>query len=242
MRINDHRQTLIANNMANAETVGFKHDLAVVRERRVESRENPEGAAFAHPVLDGLPGGVNVLPVFHAFDQGPLRNTGRPLDIAIEGDGFFPVSDGKETRYTRDGRFALSNSGDLILAAGNGRWRVLDDGGEVINIDPTAGAVELADDGTVRQGQTVIARLGLYSNNNKQTLRKVGQNTFRATAEMTPVAGQFKSGAVEGSSFDVMKGLAAMIETQRSFQLNATMIRMQDELTGRAINTVGRVA
>jgi len=211
MQINDHRQSLIANNMANAETVGFKHDLAVVRQRQVESRENAGGARLSHPVLDGLPGGVNVMPVFHAFDQGPLQTTGRPLDIAIEGDGFFPVSDGNETRYTRDGRFALTDGGDLVLVAGNGRWRVLDDGGAVINIDPAAGAAELADDGTVRQGKAVIARLGLYSNENKQSLRKIGQNTFRATADMTPVAGRFKSGTVEGSSFDVMQGLASMI-------------------------------
>jgi flagellar basal body rod protein FlgG len=242
MKINDHRQALLSNNMANVDTVGFKHDLAVVRQRPVESRSNPAGAGFSHPVLDGLSGGVHVQPVFHSFTQGPLKITGQPLDIAIMDEGFFAVSDGEETRYTRDGKMALNSAGDLTLAAGSGRWKVLDQDGAPINVDQSAGAVALADDGTVRQNRQILARIGTFSTDNLQSLRKVGENTFRALEAMQPVDSQFSSGSVEGSSFNIMEGLASMIEAQRAYQMNANLIRIQDEMTGRAISSVGQVA
>lgn len=242
MKMNDHRQTLLSTNMANVDTVGFKHDLAVMRQRPIEAEENPHGLEFHHPVLDGLPGGVNVRPVFHAFTQGPLIQTDKPLDIAIRGEGFFAVTDGNETRYTRNGQFLVNPQGELTIAADNGRWSVLDEGGQVININRAAGAVALFDDGTVRQDNQIVSRLGLYTTDDKQTLRKIGQNTFRATAEMRPYAGMYAAGSVEGSSFNMMSGLASMIEAQRAYQMNANLIRIQDELTGRAITNVGRVA
>ncbi|MGB0714821.1 MAG: flagellar hook-basal body protein [Phycisphaerae bacterium] len=242
MKINDHRQTLLANNMANVDTVGFKHDLAVMRQRPVEVQEDSHGLEFQHPVLDGLAGGVNVQPVFHAFKQGPLIQTDKPLDIAIRGEGFFAVTDGEETRYTRNGQFVVNPEGELTLAADNGRWKVLDEGGQQISVNPDAGRIALFNDGTVRQDNQIVTNLGLYTTDDMQTLRKVGQNTFRSTADMRPIQGQFAAGNVEGSSFNIMNGLASMIEAQRAYQMNANLIRIQDELTGRAITNVGRVA
>ena len=116
MKVSEHRQTLLANNMANANTTGFKRDLAVVTQRRVESQSSPAGFPFAHPVLDGLPGGVNVRPAYQSFEEGSIEWTGRPLDVAVEGDGFFAVTDGKVTRYTRDGGFTRNEKGELALA------------------------------------------------------------------------------------------------------------------------------
>src|SRR3972149_5037155 len=89
MKVNEHRQTLLANNMANAQTTGFKHDLAVVMQRQVESKEGASGLPFAQPVLDGLPGGVNVRPTHYSREDGPIEWTGKPLDVAIKGEGFF---------------------------------------------------------------------------------------------------------------------------------------------------------
>ncbi len=75
MKVNDHRQTILTNNMANAHTTGFKHDLAVVTQRRVESQESGGSAQFAQPVLDGMSGGVHVRPSFQVFAQGPIEGT-----------------------------------------------------------------------------------------------------------------------------------------------------------------------
>ena len=243
MKVNEHRQALLANNMANAQTTGFKHDLAVVMERRVESKENAGGLPFAHPVLDGLPGGVNVRPAYHSEEQGPIEWTGKPLDVAIQGEGFFAVSDGEATRYTRNGEFAANAQGELVMVNEAGRWRVLDEGGVPIQLDEGGGEVSVSDGGTIRQGDTVVGNIGLVASEDRRALRKVGENLFEATTEeMGPASGRMIGGSREGSTFEVMQGLATMIEASRAYQMNATLLQLQDQLTQQAVMTLGRVA
>lgn len=243
MKIHEHRQTLLANNMANASTTGFKQDLAVITQRAVESQAPGAGFRFSHPVLDDLPGGLNVRPTYQDFSQGSTIRTGKPLDVAIEGEGFLSVSDGQVTRYTRNGQFAINTTGELVLSSGNGRWRVLDDGGVPIVVNQAAGPVKISQNGTVRQGEIVVGKLGLLTTEDKQSLRKVGENLFDAEGvEMTPVEGRFRPESREESNFNVMRGLVMMIESARAYQLNATLIQLQDQMTAQAVSTVGRVA
>ena len=243
MKVNEHRQAVLANNMANAHTTGFKQDLAVIRERVVESRENGYLFEFRHPVLDNLAGGVDVRQSYHDFSQGAIEHTSKPLDVAIVGEGLFVVSDGSNERYTRNGEFALNTEGELVLSSGDGRWRVLDSGNNVIRIDPALGAAEVASDGTIRQGEEVIARLLLVTVDDKQALHKRGENLFELTAgEPTAVDGKIEVGALESSNFNVMTGLASMIEATRVYEMNANLLRMQDEMTGRVVSTVGRLS
>ena len=75
MQVNDHRMAVIANNIANAQTAGFKHDLALVRQRLVESRSNPTGFPYVHPVLDGMTGGITPTTTHHSFAQGSIETT-----------------------------------------------------------------------------------------------------------------------------------------------------------------------
>ncbi|MBI4716761.1 MAG: flagellar hook-basal body protein [Planctomycetes bacterium] len=242
MKVNDLRQTIHANNLANAQTTGFKQDLAVVRQRRVASEETPGGMSFAHPVLDGLAGGVNVRPVYHSFTPGPIEHTGKPLDVALQGKGFFAVSDGKVTRYTRDGEFARSRAGELVLAAGDGRWKVLAEGGAPIVLSETGGAVSISAGGDVRQGALAAGKLAVFAAADEQGLRKTGENLFDAgEVEMTPLEARLIPEAREESNYDVMTGLATMIEASRAYQMNATMIQLQDQATGEAVTRVGRV-
>ncbi|MCO6437062.1 MAG: flagellar hook-basal body protein [Phycisphaerae bacterium] len=243
MKINDLRQTLHANNLANAQTTGFKEDLAVVMARPVESRESVDGFGFSHPVLDGMSGGAEVMPTFHNFAQGNIERTNRALDVAIEGDGFFAVSDGTATRYTRDGEFTMNLNGELVLSTGGGRWRVLDADGATIQLDPAGGTVRISDDGTIRQRNEVVGQLGLHDTGNRQSMRKFGENLFDAgVAEMQPVPAHLRSESRESSNYDPLKGLAMMIEASRAYQLNATLVQLQDQVTGQAVSTVGRVA
>lgn len=243
MKINEYKQMLYANNMANAHTAGFKHDLAMITQRPVESREDAVGSNFAHPVLDGLSGGANVRPSFQNFAQGSIESTGRPFDVAIDGDGFFAVSDGEVTRYTRDGEFVRSASGELVLAAGEGRWRVLSDTGATIAISDEGGTPTFSQDGTIRQGTQVIGKLGLMTTDDKQSLRKVGENLFDAGAtEMVSVKPTLRPESRERSNFDVMRGLASMIEATRVYEMNARLLQLQDSMTGQVVSTVGRLA
>ena len=82
MKVNQHRQTVLANNLANANTTGFKHDLAVVMQRQVESAESPSGFNMTQPVLDTMGGGLDVRPTYKSFKQGPVESTGKPLDAS----------------------------------------------------------------------------------------------------------------------------------------------------------------
>ncbi len=242
MKVSDHQQAIHANNLANANTTGFKQDLALVLERKIESESSPSGQAYAHPVLDGLGGGVNVRPSRHNFAQGSLERTERPLDVAISGKGFFEVSDGKETRYTRDGVFTISAAGELVMSAGGGRWKVQSDAGTPIAIDSSAGPVRISGDGTIRQGEEVVSKLGIRSADNLTALRKVGENLFDGSdTKMKSIDGLFVSGARESSNYDAISGLASMILASRQYQMNATMVQMQDDLDGQAISTVGRL-
>lgn len=236
MKVQEHRQTLYANNLANAKTTGFKHDLAVVTQRVVESREEPGAFSFAHPVLDDLPGGINIRRPYQSFAQGPVEWTGRAFDVAIEGNGFFAVSDGTTTRYTRDGEFTRNSAGELVLSAGEGRWRVLDEAGSPMTLTENGGSISIGENGMVRQGQTAVGRIGLHVPEDEQALRKVGENLFEPQGtRMNAMETSVRPESREESNFEVMSGLAEMLEATRAYQLNATMIQLQDQLTGRLI-------
>jgi len=242
MKVNDHRQALLANNLANAQTTGFKQDMAVVMQRSVESKENG-AATLSHPVLDGLSGGVHVRPAYTDLEQGPIDATGKALDVAVDGQGFLTVNDGKDTRYTRNGELAMNPAGELVLANEAGRWKVLGDGGSPIVIDPALGDPTVSSDGTIHQNGQAVGKLSLVTAANPRMLRKVGENLFESSAEeMLPASGRFRSKSLERSNFNVMQGLASMIEASRAYQMNATLIQMQDQMTGQAVGTLGRVA
>ncbi len=244
MQINEYRQSVLASNLANAHTTGFKQDFAVAQQRLVERREDATGMVTRHPVLDGMTGGPMAMPTHHSLAQGTLEKTDNPLDWAVDGDGFFTVSDGGQTRYTRDGVMTVNQAGELVLAAGGGRWRMVDSAGAPIVIQPGGGAVRVASGGTVYQDNAAIAEVGLVTAQDPTRFRKAGENLFEVESgtELIPAAGRVAGGTREMSNFDAMKGLAGMIEVSRAYQMNATMIQIQDQAAGHAISRVGRVA
>ena len=131
LQVNEYRQAVTANNLANVETTGFKEDLAVFSSRSVESQSGSQTLDLAHPILDELSGGTFVKPTYTSFEDGALQETGDPLDVAIRGEGFFVVQAGGREYLTRDGGFVLGLDGRLINARGQA---VLDADGEPILI------------------------------------------------------------------------------------------------------------
>ena len=244
MQVNEYRQDVLANNLANADTVGFKHDLTVFRERAVESRDGGGGSKFGHGLLDNLSGGTQASPTYHSFAQGPLSKTDRPLDAAVNGDGFFTVRVDNDVRYTRDGRFTVNADNELVMVAGNGRAKVLDEAGApVVLLPPPAGKAVIGGDGTIRQGRAVVGKLGLAEFDDRNTLRKIGGNLFQPTSQAArPAEGSnVLAGFIEQSTVNPVSGLASMIEVSRAYQLNANMISLQDGTIGQAISRVGRI-
>ncbi|NOX59349.1 MAG: flagellar hook-basal body protein [Planctomycetes bacterium] len=244
MQVNEYRQALTANNMANLDTVGFKRDFAIVRQRLNEGRENPAARPFASSPFDQLSGGASVRPTHTSFEQGALEDTGRSLDAALVGDGFFMVGDGNEVRYTRDGRFSRNAGGELVLSADGGRFKVLNTAGLPIRIDdPTLGKIEFGGDGSVMQGQETIGKLGIVDFENRAQLRKAGQSTFQMMGNSRRIAATaaVQGGMVEASTVDSIVALTNMIEVSRAYELNARMISLQDETLAMATTRIGRL-
>ena len=150
---NSYRQDVIANNLANSETVGFKRDLARFQERKTALQERGGGGDWSDPLLEKLGGGVLAMPTLVDTQQGDLEPTGNPLDVAIQGDGYFAVDSTSGKHLTRDGRFMTNRDGNLILSTDQGQ-HVLDDQGKPIKLGNRRAQVSIAGDGDDHAGWT----------------------------------------------------------------------------------------
>jgi len=223
---------IVANNIANSDTAGFKvEELAVA--------EDPQAPAFTlggpKPVKFVMPNGV-----VRNFGQGALRKTDSPLDVAIEGQGFFRVQTAAGERYTRDGRFRTDNTGRLVTEDGS---PVLDDGGGEITLTPELGMVSISPDGTISQGAQRIAKLGVVNFANLSTLEKTGDNLMQNTSNQTPTQvadPHVRQGMLEGSNVNPILEITKMIEVSRAYEQVAQMLESQNTLSSQAVQQLGK--
>lgn len=230
-----HRLDVIANNMANVETTGFKRDQVFFKTRAAESAKSPGLARYGSALLQGIGGGALVSPTLTEFAQGEVEMTGNKLDVCLKGQGFLEVRVGNETRYTRDGHLTLDKDG-LLITADDG-YPVLNGDGQPIQVDPSQDIVIKAD-GQICQNGTPVAQLKVVQFDHLQALKKVGDNLYvnEAKAASHAAPANLIVGALERSSVDPVTELVAMIETQRAYEANAQMIRLQDGMLGTVIN------
>ena len=238
--VNSYRQDVIANNLANVETVGFKQDLAMLTSRATEASTSGQ-RRYTAAVLEGIGGGVFSLPSAVDFRPSALEPTGNAFDLSLPGEGFFRVRAEGEDRYTRDGRFAVSEEGQLVTAAGG--YPVLDAGGRAIALDGRLDFV-VNEAGLISQGGEAVGRLGIFDFEDRGDLMKVGSNFFRyeGPGEPREAPSRVRQGHLERSGTDAMRQLTDMIKTQRLFQSNLNMLRLQDETMGELIRRVGEVS
>jgi len=244
---NMHRQDVIANNLANANTVGFKRDLAAFSQRLAETQEDHVAFDLSNELLDRLGGGVLVAPSATDFRDGGLRETSNDLDLAISGRGFFTVrvdaAEGSVTRLSRDGRFTLNNDGELVTTIG--RHHVLDIEGQSIRVDRTQ-PVMVDETGIIRQNNLQVAQIALGDVADHRQIRHLGHGLYGAaddaiTTQPRP-AGRINQGWLEQANVDPVKEMVRMIESTRAINNNATLIRYHDAVMDKAVNTFGRVA
>lgn len=244
LQANQYRMEVLANNLANADTVGFKHDLTVMRERRAEAREGMRDPDASQSSLSEMTGGSLVAPTITSFEDGAVDRTGRPLDVAIAHGGFFKVQTADGERYTRDGRFLLSPAGELVTAVGGNT--VLDVAGQPILVPPVAASdIRIDGSGEVRAGKAKAScgRIGIVDFDDRSLLRKIGGNLFESLgATPRDVKGSLISGALEKSNVDPVQSMVSMIEVTRAYQLNATLVGLADQTLGRAVNDIGRIS
>lgn len=224
---------IVANNIANADTAGFKVESLI---------EKTDPAAPA--VTMGGPQPVKFVSadgVARDFGQGALRRTDAPFDLALEGQGFFQVAGPDGPRYTRDGRFTLDETGRLVTQGG---LAVLDDGGGEITLDPVEGAVSVGEDGTITQGATRVGKLGMVSFRTLATLEKAGDNLYRNTSNQQPQPAEgarVRQGMLEGSNVQPILEITRMIEVSRAYEQTARIMDSTAELSKTAVQRMGRV-
>lgn len=242
LQAQQYRQALIANNLANAETPGFKPDRIAFRER-LNAAMGGGALRARHPVLDAMTGGLFEMPVHtdFAFDRSKLIPSTGPLDVAVEGAGFLVVQTAEGPHFTRDGRLAMDRDGILVHVASGGA--VLDTRGRSITLDPTAGGrIKIDASGNIRQGAEVAGQLALVDFTDRQQLEKVGHNLFAAGfARSVPAEGNIRQFYSEASGVVPVEALVEMIAATRAHDINARMISLQDESLARLVNDVGRI-
>ena len=240
----------IANNIANVNTASFKKNRVNFRSLLYTTLREPGAATTANQqVPTGLQigTGTEISSSIKLFLQGDLEQTGNPLDLAIQGDGFFKIAQGNgEFRYTRDGAFRIDGNGDLVTVDGF----KLEPG---ISIPPDAQDIVVGQDGTVqvRSGgsDTLQARgqVRLTRFPNPAGLRAEGANMFRETAssgaptEQTPgqgAAGFLRQAFLERSNVSVVDELIALIQAQRNYEVNSRTIQVADEMLKQVSNLI----
>jgi flagellar basal-body rod protein FlgF len=232
----DRRLQVIANNLANVDTVGFKRDLATFQARYAEAiqqgLQSPGSGA-----LEDLGGGVLLRQTKTDFSSGPLRHTEIPTDMAIEGEGFFVVEKGGQRLLTRAGNFRLTPSGALVTQQGDA---VLTDSGSPVSILPDGGRWQVTPSGAVQQGgaQQPLAIVKPAAPND---LVKVGENLFQPQTDPVPVAAgerRVASGYVELSSVRPTTEMVQLIEASRLMEANLNLLKAQDQMLSGLVNRV----
>ncbi len=210
------RQDLIAHDLANASTPGYKAD-------RVASRSF--GEMLLHDTRNGQQ--IGALGLGTRIDEqvtdtsaGPLRDTGEPLDFAVAGDGFFAVRTAAGVRYTRAGQFAASARGTLATAAGDD---VLGPGGRPVRV---------GSDGRVDPAAIGVVAL--------DGARREGDNLFTGTARGA-APGTVRAGALESSAVDPVTTMVEMLGSLRAFEAGQRVITTIDSTLAKAANQVGGI-
>jgi flagellar basal-body rod protein FlgG len=246
----DARMRVIANNLANVGTTGFKADRAnfatlAYQDARLAGQQSSSETAYATGLNLGT--GVAIQSTTRMESQGALQTTGNSLDMALDGDGYFQVQlPGGKLGYTRAGNFSRSSEGQLVTAQG---YQVL----PPISIPDGATSITVSEDGTVSAampGQAAAQQLGqitIASFANPSGLQASADNFLMETGSSGPAQigiagedgrGNVKQGMLEGSNVNIVEELVDMIECQRAYEINSKMISAVDEMLKNANQTL----
>lgn len=242
----EHRLDIIANNLANANTTGYKTDQLAfkdvfvnyahdnIREPTLNLRSDP---LFPRPVNMAKP---RIAVSRTDFSQGPLHRTDNALDMAVAGEGFFKVRTGNGDFYTRDGAFTLNNEGLVV----NNRGDFLLGEGGPIAIPPGTSSVVIDGAGQIFADGEQVDVIAKVTVDDLDSLEKIGANMFRpkdgaAVAELPAEDATIEQGFLEKPNVEVVLEMVNMIETQRAFEAYQKTISSSNEVDLKAIQQVG---
>jgi len=223
----EKRLDTLADNVANASTVGFR--ASGVRFQDVVAGTGENAVSFASSGQ-----------TFMTTKAGPLRETANPFDFAIQGDAWFSIETPAGTVMTRDGRFTLLDTGQLVTLEG---YPVLDGGGAPIQLDPTEGPPEAGRDGVLRQNGNLAGALGLFNFDPGPNPQRYGNSGIIPNGAPEPVVDRIDAGVAQGfledSNVNPVQEMTRLIMVQRAFENAAAMIRDSESTFDSAIKTLG---
>lgn len=257
----DQQLQVIANNMANVDTVGFKKD-GVEFQTFVKNRDAPDPVNTVpqdlmtmkqqYP-LDGKENTSNIThKTFTEQSQGSLKKTDDPLDLAINGRGFFEVLTPSGVRYTRAGNFQVTSDGFIATSDGNlllKREAENQGNNGAFNFEtvkasraiPAKGNIAFGKDGAIQINGAIQGFVSLIEPQVGSEIRKIGNSLYEVRGLTKPAPSEVHQGYLENSNVNAVKELSDLIQVNRNFDANQKVIRTYDSIDGRAVNELSKI-
>lgn len=217
---------LVANNIANANTTGYRQQGLVFSEFIRDMPHAPSLSMSRAQVRNT------------SLQQGVLTETGGQFDFAIEGDGFFMIETPGGNRLTRAGSFAPSAEGDLVTMDGH---RVLDSNGAPVFIPPDAASIDVGSDGTLSVNGQLLGQIGVYRAAEPKDLVREGSTQFRTDADIEPVDEPVVLHRfLEGSNVNAIEQVTRLVEIQRAYELGQSFLDAEDQRVRGALKALMR--
>ena len=218
---------VVANNIANSNTVGFRAESIDFNSLISTTAKDP----VHFPVVAGMRA---------SYEQGALVETGNPYDVAISGDGWFAITTPAGTAYTRDGRLEVNPFGELQTLEG---FPVLDSGEAPIQLDPSAGVPTIHPDGRIEQNGSQVASLGLFEITKENMTGRYTNTSFFTNVPATPIAPgtdtTITQRYVESSNVNAVKEMAHLMTITQAFESATALIGRADDTLSKSINELG---
>ena len=217
---------MIANNLANSSTTGYKAGSMLFSEYMMKDAHNTK-TSYAMDYGTG-----------RNTEQGPLESTGNPFDLAIQGKGYFAVQTPQGERYTRAGNFSINSNGDLTTMDG---YQVLDNTGQPINFQPNDNKITVYANGKIEVDGNDRGTVGVYGFTNENSMKYVSGNLFSSTETPTPIEDtKITQGMLEQSNVQPILEITKLINTQRNFTNGAQFISDMYDMQDNALKTIGK--
>ena len=225
--------SVIANNLANMNTTGFKGEKMMFVEHLVRS---PGGTKIGGDKLAF----VRDVATVRDLSEGDFKKTGNPLDLAIHGDGFFVIGTPGGERYTRNGNFQIGSDGQLVTRKGD---PVLSDGGAPFFLSPGDSQIDIDSGGTLSTENGELGKISVVSFANRRDMRLIAEGLYSSRQQATPVEeANISQGMLEGSNVQPIVEMTRMIEVHRSYEGTKSFIQKEDDRLKNMIKEYSRVA
>lgn len=234
------RQDVIANNIANVDTTGFRRQFFAARQRWDHMSEVGASAPASADDPRRIGGGVYLARTYNDLQStGAIKPSSSASHLAIGGQGFFRVRVGRDTLLTRNGAFSFDADGTLRASDGNAR--LLSKKGSPIKLDPNQ-PFDVLPDGTVIQQGRSIGQIALVQPRNPESLERRGNNLWSYDGRDVAATGQLRQYFLESSNVEPVQEMVDLIESARAFETNIHMIQLQNDTLSQLIDRVARPA